>query len=129
MFVQLCPRLSLQFDPSFSSPLLRGLSPRRKRHFMFFCIKSVESVWHNRFHFIVSFDYNRRRQCTITVYHFRFHVVSIYNDKCWGYRKKSHQYHLSASRQEFCSVVSAKAIYPVKLIFYTELADTLKIRK
>ena len=44
MFVQLCPRLSLQFDPSFSSPLLRGLSPRRKRHFMFFCIKSVESV-------------------------------------------------------------------------------------
>ena len=42
----------------------------------------------------------------------------------------SHQYHLSASRQGFCSVVvSAKVIYPVKLIFYTEPADTLKIRK
>jgi hypothetical protein len=31
-------------------------------------------------------------------------MVSIYNDKCWGYRKKSHQYHLSASWQGFCSV-------------------------
>jgi hypothetical protein len=31
--------------------------------------------------------------------------------KCWGYRKKSPQYHISASRQGFCSVVvSVKVI-------------------
>ena len=109
IFVQLCLKLSLKFDPSFSSPLLQGLSPRRRRHSMFFFVKSVVCLTQS-----VSLYcqfYNRRRQCKITVCHFRFHVVSIYNDKCWGYQKKSHQYHLSASRQGFCSVVvSVKVI-------------------
>jgi hypothetical protein len=61
------------------------------------CVQSSQE-----FHCIVSFDYNRLRQCKITVCHFRFHMVSIYNDKCWGYWKKYHQYQLSASRQGFC---------------------------